>query len=801
MKIRKKQDSMIVEGEFFRYEFRKETAGFPARIGFSGADQPVLSVTVPLLTAVVDGRKVAPHLARFRPEVRREQGSIRISFDNVGWADDRGRTVDGYRLALSYTLHPDGAAFVKAFFFTETLAPGRLRDFVLRVPFRPHRDDRVNWAFWEFPKSNSAELIQALGGFERNLRPGRARIFPGTVLPFVGFDFGRGDRRDRHVEYFVESFNSLTSDYRNTETAVAWRGNRAEVSWNFQKQPRPVPGRSYQWGNLWGWTLREFPVERRHTPFRIYHHFDNFEKYPAAKTIAQAAGQGCNLFIFHENWRFDVKDGEFAQDDARLKSCIRAIHRHGMRTALYVRGNEDSLKEEDGASVLAYLKKNYDGLYMDFGSPVCYKTFDEFSPGGKIPFREYYNRAKRWRAAIGEQGVFLSHSGSFFAASAHTFMDGYVAGEQEKGQLIRDRAAHAYYSGVSVCPSTLWTAAFPTYRTKAALPYLATAAQSPFVNLGVQGLTSSLAHPSAPSVITFQRPLWRLWELLDGRPGIRVYSTYSSDLLTTDSPETGACLMVDRGGNGLLIAANFADKTRPVCVRADWVGAGMRTPGKMVELYADEKAASYREMSLGKNLSRELEGFGLAAWLLPVGLPAWRKRLNHFARPYPSHPADEARYRREVEQLRRSRFEPPAWDKCFMRVYVPNWTNNYEDSLWWDLFDNVGELRQVEAGGKERLLGYLSRKGLGRAFPDKKDYLWPGVYTSWVPLHKAARIGKDGVAHLVVATTRQRKFEFYNFFAVQLSPTPAVTGRTYEITFNNALDLDWSRLDFKLRTR
>ena len=294
MKIRKKQDSMIVEGEFFRYEFRKETAGFPARIGFSGADQPVLSVTVPLLTAVVDGRKVAPHLARFRPEVRREQGSIRISFDNVGWADDRGRTVDGYRLALSYTLHPDGAAFVKAFFFTETLAPGRLRDFVLRVPFRPHRDDRVNWAFWEFPKSNSAELIQALGGFERNLRPGRARIFPGTVLPFVGFDFGRGDRRDRHVEYFVESFNSLTSDYRNTETAVAWRGNRAEVSWNFQKQPRPVPGRSYQWGNLWGWTLREFPVERRHTPFRIYHHFDNFEKYPAAKTIAQAAGQGCN---------------------------------------------------------------------------------------------------------------------------------------------------------------------------------------------------------------------------------------------------------------------------------------------------------------------------------------------------------------------------------------------------------------------------------------------------------------------------------------------------------------------------
>lgn len=75
----------------------------------------------------------------------------------------------------------------------------------------------------------------------------------------------------------------------------------------------------------------------------------------------------------------------------------------------------------------------------------------------------------------------------------------------------------------------------------------------------------------------------------------------------------------------------------------------------------------------------------------------------------------------------------------------------------------------------------------------------PGAYTPWIALHEAALPGHDDTAHLVVVTIRQRKHEFYNFFAVQLSPAPMITGQTYQITFNNALDANWSRLDFKIR--
>ena len=45
-----------------------------------------------------------------------------------------------------------------------------------------------------------------------------------------------------------------------------------------------------------------------------------------------------------------------------------------------------------------------------------------------------------------------------------------------------------------------------------------------------------------------------------------------------------------------------------------------------------------------------------------------------------------------------------------------------------------------------------------------------------------------------------QKYEFYNFLKAELSPIPGFAQRTYEITYNNEIDLDWSLLTFNINT-
>ncbi len=790
-----------ISNELFAYRLTRAAAGFPSRIGFQGEAHPLCDRQAPWLGATLGGkRRIHPApLKDFKPALIRARDSVRVVFDNISWCDDAGKILEGYRLALHYEIYADGVVFVKTFFFTENLHPGVIRDFVLEPSLALDGQQSADWAYWDCPKTNTADLIQSLGGYERNLAARGERRFAGRILPFVSFDFGREERRDRHLEYFVESFNSLTADFHNTETVVSWKGTRANLCWNFQKSPRAKPGRAYYWGNIWGWALRRFPVERRHTPFRIFHYLDNFDRYPTEKIIRQATAEGANLFMLHENWRLDAKNSEFIYDRSVFNKVLASIHRHGMRAAFYVRGNEDGVKEDLAGSILPLLRKNWDGLYMDFGTPYCIQTADEMAPGGRIQFRDYYYQSRRLREQLGPDGVHISHSGSFFSAVGHTTVDGYLAGEQEKGQMIRDKRLHAYFSGLSVAPSYLWTAAFPSYRTKAALPYLASTAQSPFVILGTQFPSSSLAHPNMPATITFQRPLWRLWELLDGKRDIRVHSSQGSErIFKTDSDKTGACLMADRDNNVLLIAANYAATKRRVSLAVDWDRLQIRPGRRAYALDSNYERNTFAAVPSTAPLAREMEGYGLAGWLFVNQAAEWQKRLAFFARPYASFPADEKEYAARIEAIRRRRFQPPVWDTCYMRAIIPNFPNNYEESIWWDLFDNTIQLQERPARGKPVVLGYLGRQGLLKAAPAKKDYIVPGTWTPWIPLHKLVRRKRTGHVPLCLATKRQVKYEFYNFLCAELSPVPGRDARQYAIEYNLEIDSDWSLLPFNI---
>jgi len=801
MTVQRSSNSLVVANDLFRLEFTAATAGLPHRLGFRDSVAPVLHEPAALLRAMRNGRYIVPALpGRFRPVLRRCRKRVNVRFDDIAWQDESGGLLEGYRLALEYDIHADGVVFVKTFFFADTLAPGVLEGFLLQPHVRMTPEQQANWAYWQFPDAPDASIIQALGSFERHLTMADARRLP-EVLPFVSFDFGTDGRRDHHLEFFVESWNSLTNDYRNTETTVAWQDGTAAVTWNFQKRPAAVPGRTYQWRNTWGWGIRQFPVQRHHPPFRAFHHLDNFERYPDDLTIRQAARAGGNLLILHENWRLDAKQGEWAYDAAALKRVVDTCHACGMRVALYVRGNEDGIRDDDGAHLLGpYLKRNQDGIYMDFATPVAFVSRDEYSPGGRIHFRAFDQAIRRLRTAVGPDGVLIGHAGSFFSAVGYTCMDAYLGGEQEKGRLLENPTTHAYFSGLAVAPPSLWTAAFPTYRTRNALPLMAATAQFPFVHLGAQVASSSLAHPRSPAVVTFARPLWRLWELFDGKTDIRVYTTAATPgALHPDSELTGASALIDRDGNVLLVAANFAAEPRELTLRPDWGSLQAEAGRERFELYAEGEPRVERLATARAEFTRRTKPYGVAAWLIVHGAATWRAALDRFTRPFPADPGAESEYRNHLRSVRKKRFQPPAWPRWYLRVWIPNFPNNYEDSLWWDLFDNTIELLDLRTTQRPRRLGYVTPGGLQTEPPPPDVRLWPGPKTPWIRIDSLLADATSTDTVRLGLASRRGDQEFYSFVMAQLSVEPAENAASYTIEYHNDPDLDWSLLEFDIR--
>jgi hypothetical protein len=378
---------------------------------------------------------------------------------------------------------------------------------------------------------------------------------------------------------------------------------------------------------------------------------------------------------------------------------------------------------------------------------------------------------------------------------AHTTADAYVSGEQEKGQLIKDRTLHAYFGGIAVSPSSLWTAAFPTYRTKEAVPYLASTAQVPFVILGTQGKTCSLDHPKVPSVITFHRPLWRLWEIMDGEKDVRVYSTASTlDMFKTDD-NTGACLIATKIGDALLIVTNFSGEKRDITVSVDWKQSGMQPNAGCVKLSADYESTSWQAAD-GSNLTASIDGFGVAGFLFAADTDLCKSRLERFARPYPSHPEREAEYNAQVDQIHSARYGSPAWKECYLKVSIPNYPSNYEDSLWWDLYDNEVQLVDVTNLESPKVLGYALTSGLAPEFK-VEERIYPFAPSAWIPLHEVLGAGD----HSLVLATKRGNGDFYSFFEGELSPVPGESPESRTLTYSNAIDTDWALLGFKVNLK
>jgi len=794
------QSSLLtVRFDDYSVEFDPSAGGFPSRMALRGreGETVVASTLKPWLEVDLGGGvTVAPFWPEgLAPAVTQHDSATRVDFPSLPFRDASGRVVEDFQLSLRYEFWPEGTGFARAFFFVARTEPPEMRGFRLSPPVNLPAGADAAWTYWERPSNTNADLIQALGGIKRFQKPGQEVKTEGALLPFVGFDFGAGELLDKHLEYFLEGANSLTSDWKNTATSITWSGGQPKVEWNFVREPRQQHRRGWQWRNQFGWTLCQTPEKRRLPPPRFYHCFDSIDRYPTDAQVDKMAAEGADLLVMHENWRRDVQNGCTPHDAAAFQRMVDRARSHGMRVAVYIRGNEISCREDHCDWFDNLFRRDHDGLYMDYGSPVCFFSgLEETYPGGRIGFREFFLMMRALRKRVGEKGVFLAHAGPFFTACGMAgIVDGYVAGEGERGVLLSGRRPHAYFSGLSVAPPTLWTAAFPDYRTPRAVPFLAAVGQAPHVTLGTQVRSSSLDHPKEPGVTTFARPLWRVWGLLKGEHGLSVWTDQNTQGLFAKDADTGACLFQTASGAQLLVATNFLPNARTVSLRVAWGQSGLGHHGaKAVFLDPNADPPSASPASAAGGFSASLPGYGVAAWLLADRLEPWQRRIEAFGQPYPAPDAADRAYAASIEDLRRLRFKPKPAERVFVRFTVPNLALAYEDSIWWDLFDNWNDLVLLRGEAEPEVLGFVSAHGFVERRPEKKDYIWPGVTTPWIALHDILLPGR----HSLALRTIHHGEPFYSFVEAELTTNPSVPKEAWRIRFANELDLDRSRLSF-----
>lgn len=791
----------FIEFDDYIVGFCREAGGFPEKITLKlrgGKKQDIVKVKAPWLEITLpDGKKALPYLTEsYEPKIHKTQDKVLADFWNIPWRTFDGDILNQWFLNLSYEFNSDGVCFMRMFFTALALDLPDIHGFSIKVPMSLGDSKDVTYGYWKRPTEVSSNTIQATKSFVRNITERKNVKLDNMIIPLVGFDYGENGNLSRHIEWMMEGQNSLGTDFSNTHSSIAWQNDDPIVEWEFAHNPVSANERPYQWRNQMGFVLGQTPKIRAKAPLRLYHHLDLYQRFPTTKQIGKMALEGANALILHEGWRTDMQNGGVPYDEAAFKEVVEACHKHDIRLMVYIRGNEPSVREDMARWFSTILKKDYDGLYADYGGPVHFYHKDENSPGGRFAFKEHYYTMKNLREhTIGKEGLFLLHTGPFFSGSVLcSIVDGYTSGEGEKGVMLQSRRENLYFSEAAIAPGALWTAAFPDYKTKKMLPYMANIGQYPHVSLGVQLRSSSLAHPSEPGNITFIRPLWKLYELMDGEKNIR----FSNDVcfpeaVKCDSQQTGAAVYAMEDGSCLIIVSNFRNNEAKCDVLIDYNALGIETTNKSsLMLNVNNERCNAETISTEDAFSATLQPYGIIGYLIYDNGSKWDLRIEKYLKAYAKPDVEEVEYVKSIEIMRRNRFEPLRSKELYLKVKIPTISLNWEDEVWWDLYNSVYEMYVTPEKGNKTFLGYIGKNGFTKVLPEGADILWPGKETPVISLPELLPRGRSRVELKAVHLGEP----FYSFAEAVISSDMDGRLNTRELAYMSELDSDRSRLTF-----
>ena len=717
-----------------------------------------------------------------------DDGATHVDFINVTFKDQNGKEYPEYLLTLRHEFYSDGAAFTNMVFFVRDIHSVGIARFELKAKPDFSTFDDLRWCFRERPAVIDGTLITAQT--ERFIEPGKDRDFK-AMLPMVNFNLTREFAPQLYMEVFMEGHSTLSNKREDAESSIKWDGLSPEISWKMQKRPFPRPIIN-QIRNQWGWAIKPAPTERFQPPYRMYHYFDNYERYPSDEVVAAVIAAKCDVFVMHENWRMDTQNDGVPFDAEAFEKLRDALHANNIRLAVYIRGNEESVTMRQVSWFKHLLKYNFDGLYMDYGSPYGHSMpANELYCGGRIPFRRYYHIMRTLRKQIGPDGVFYSHTGPSFSALTMGFMSGYVSGEGERGLLIRGRKEYDYFSMSSMGVGTLWSAAFPEYASPEIVPYIASSGQYPHSNLGEQFLSSSLVHPRVPGINDQSFiPIWKLWSIVKNERNIRIVNDYNSRDIFAKNIDDGHYIFISNRGNmALAIFANFKNETREVDTSINFEKIGLDVDQFNKTILLNGKAEKVDNVP-GKMV---IAPYGVAGILFSSPMLDADSLLQNYLAPEAPLSASGKAYLERVAEQRRLRNAPPAWQETFLRVEVPEMSPTpYEDSLTIDLFNNSFALGFIDEAGKFNHLCWIDRNGVNNEH-DGSANLNAGISSPMIRLNDFNLKGKVQLA--LYSTHANGDVPFYNFCYAWLSSI-ADGKDAYKLEFLNDLESDQSYLKF-----
>lgn len=713
------------------------------------------------------------------PAVSQLDDYTQVAFEEVGFADENGKVLPDLTAAFTYDFYDDGTMFSSLYFIVMS-DRYKYQDLKLVMGTDMQRFEDVRWAVLHRLESIDGAMIQALGP-QRYLERGMA-MDCNEVVPLVSFNGFRTGAESIYVEFFMEGGATLSNKRDESTSAIRWENGSPQMEWNFQSVPAVKPQVTMQLRNFWGWIIKNPPRVRHNPPFTMYHYLDNSVRYPGEEELKAMKDSGCDVLIIHENWRHDIQNNGIPFNKSEFQNVVRIAHELGIRVAVYIRGNEFSAVDAVCPWFDRYLQKDFDGFYMDYGSPVSrHLGANEYFAHGRTYFKGHYLLYKKLRERVGKNGLIFSHTGPSYSAMSSALLDGYVSGEGERGMLVRSRKHHEYFSMSAASLGTMWTAAFPEYSTSQMVPFLAAAGQYPHNPLGEQFPSSSLAHPREPGINDkVFRPLWRLWSMFKDEHDLNICNDYNSRAVFPVDPDCGHSLLITADGKrALYIVSNFAKTEKTFDVTPDWSRSGFDISGKKCWLLTPSiKEPGNETEYTNQKLTVTLDGESCAAFYFDGGdtdFTAYRK-------PYHQPCASGKLFLEHQNEQKRLRENPPCWNEVILTAAIPPQTAfGYEDSMLLDLYDNDSFVVEFDENGNSRDLAKIVRA-------DGKS-LFSGDTSVPIDLKKLLTPGRH---HLGIRATHCGE-PFYSFFNLYLSNDK---GESYEIVFRNELEPDRAFLHF-----
>ncbi len=534
----------------------------------------------------------------------------------------QARLDDTWTVTQRYEIFEEGAMFCELSLVIDKGRTVRVRNAELRVPLDvlAVKNMRLNYVTRDVYLKQDVTCCHVLPVMmisrERN-----ERVDVPHLVPMFGLDLGWEESRyfSNKLEVILEDSTSMGGERLNpTRTTVVEEAGKMQLRWIVCENGSEELAGGFQYRNKWGLFFgaarseagKKADAARRNNVLgsRVCHVMYPYvragkewpwcsipikqvwyqdaqmaKESPSLKRVDEAARLGCNVLIIHQFWmRNGGSNGEPAADytvfDPKwFKAFVKRAHDRGMRVAVYMRGTENYSLYMDFFE--KYLKKDWDGLYIDWATPFGLGFTKATNKHNSIHNWFMFTRALRQR--VGAGGIMIGH-GAIQTHVSYACFDATLTGEFSvmHSGLLASPEFSASYSGFASCGVHLMAGNAPDR-----IAFSSQRAAGLSAGLGYQN--HPFMEPNKPfdACSEYIQPLWNLFNALGGAP-VRSYNASVGTGLGTRASDAALHPIVYQAADGatLVVVTNLSDAAVSGTVEIDLAALGLKAGSELKPL-------------------------------------------------------------------------------------------------------------------------------------------------------------------------------------------------------------------------